>query len=92
MVHIVLKTMVDVGMVKAKVSPRFIIKKFVINRLNIAITTIILLQISSLKVFGISYLILAIILGASIPFAIEYFLEKKEKEELRYCERFAPHQ
>ncbi len=92
MVHIVLKTMVDVEMVKAKVSPRFIIKKFVINEIKIAITTIILLQISGLKVFGMSYLILAIILGASIPFAVGYFLEKRKKEELRYCERFAPHQ
>jgi len=76
-IHIVLKTMVDVGMVKAKVSPRFIIKKLVTNGLKIAITTIILLQISGLKVFGMSYLILAIILGASIPFAVGYFLEKK---------------
>ena len=76
-IHLVLKTLVDVGMVKAKVSPRFIIKKLVTNGLKIAVTTIIFLQISGLKVFGTSYIILAVILGASIPFAVGYFLEKK---------------
>ncbi len=76
-IHLVLKTLVDVGMVKTKVSPRFIIKKLVTNGLKIAVTTIIFLQISGLKVFGTSYIILAVILGASIPFAVGYFLEKK---------------
>ena len=76
-IHLVLKTLVDVGMVKTKVSSRFIIKKLVTNGLKIAVTTIIFLQISGLKVFGTSYIILAVILGASIPFAVGYFLEKK---------------
>jgi hypothetical protein len=76
-IHLVLKTMVDVGIVKTKVSPRFIIKKLVTNGIKMAVTTIILLQVSGLKVFGASYLILAVILGASIPFSVGYFLEKK---------------
>ncbi len=70
MVNAVLKTMLDSGLAKARVSRRFIINKFIVNGSKIVVSAIIFLQISGLKVFGINYLILAIVLGATISFVV----------------------
>lgn len=70
MVNAVLKTMLDSGLAKSKVSRRFIINKFIVNGSKLVVSPIIFLQISGLKVFGIYYLILSIILGATISFVV----------------------
>ncbi|UCE38707.1 MAG: hypothetical protein JSW00_05625 [Thermoplasmata archaeon] len=75
-VHIVLKTMVDVGIAKTQIAPRFIIKKLITNGLKIVVTTIVFLQISGLKVVGMNLLILSIVLGSAIPFATGLVVEK----------------
>jgi hypothetical protein len=75
-VHIVLKTMVDVGIAKTQIAPRFIIKKLITNGLKVVVTTLVFLQISGLKVVGMNLLILSIVLGSAIPFATGLFVEK----------------
>ncbi|RLI34548.1 hypothetical protein DRO66_08635 [Candidatus Bathyarchaeota archaeon] len=70
MANCVLKTMLDSGLAKAKVSRRFIINKFIVNGSKIVVSVIIFLQISGLKVLGINYLILSIVLGATISYVV----------------------
>jgi ribosomal protein L40E len=70
MANCVLKTMLDSGLAKANVSSRFVINKFIINGSKIVVSAIIFLQISGLKVLGINYLILSIVLGATISFVV----------------------
>jgi ribosomal protein L40E len=79
MVNCVLKTMLDSGLAKARVSRRFIINKFIVNGSKIIVSAIIFLQISGLKVFGIYYLIFAIILGATISFVVGTLVNKMLK-------------
>jgi hypothetical protein len=79
MVNAVLKTMLNCGLAKARVSRRFIINKFIVNGSKIVISSIIFLQISGLKVFGIYYLILAIVLGATISFVVGTLVNKMLK-------------
>lgn len=76
MVNAVLKTMLDSGLAKARVSRRFIINKFIVNGSKIVVSAIIFLQISGLKVFGIYYLILSIVLGATISFVVGNLVNK----------------
>jgi hypothetical protein len=79
MVNCVLKTMLDSGLAKARVSRRFILNKFIVNGSKIIVSAIIFLQISGLKVFGIYYLILAIVLGATISFVVGTLVNKMLK-------------
>ena len=76
MVNAVLKTMLDSGLAKARVSRRFIINKFIVNGTKIVVSAIIFLQISGLKVFGINYLILSIVLGATISIVVGNLVNK----------------
>jgi Ca-activated chloride channel family protein len=69
-VNAVLKTMLDSGLAKSKVSRRFILNKFIVNGSKLIVSAIIFLQIAGLKVFGGYYLIFAIILGATISFVV----------------------
>ncbi len=70
MANCVLKTMLDSGLAKAQVSRRFIINKFIVNGSKIVVSVIIFLQISGLKALGINYLILSIVLGATISYVV----------------------
>ena len=62
--------MLDSGLAKSKVSRRFIINKFIVNGSKIVVSAIIFLQISGLKVFGMPYLLLAIVLGVTISIVV----------------------
>jgi ribosomal protein L40E len=84
--HCVLKTLVDVGMVRAKISPWFVTKKLIVNGMKILATILVMLQVTGLKVVGINLIILTVVLGAAVSSVVGFTADKsltKMKEKMK---------